>query len=144
MMATSPVPSSGYHDFRDIGLAPVAVDRSVRHHRCDYAGQAQLDAPRGGFAVAVREAPATTTFAVGPVLRVLLVAAQASATKRGLSGSRSIGSSNQCWHFLRTSGRPGSIAWPVFTGWPAFFPTSYMMLALEAYRRIGQSQKQSE
>jgi len=40
----------------DIGFEPVAVDRSIQHHRRNHAGHAQSRNQRGGLAVAVGEA----------------------------------------------------------------------------------------
>lgn len=40
----------------DIGLEPVAIDRTVQHHRRDHAGHAQARNQRGGLAMAVGEA----------------------------------------------------------------------------------------
>ena len=53
-------PQLGHEHLGDIGFEPVAVDRSVEHHRRDHAGHAQPCDQRGGFAVSVREAHAQT------------------------------------------------------------------------------------
>ena len=45
-------------DVADIGLEPLAVDRSVQHHRRDHAAQPQARDQCGGLAVAMREAHA--------------------------------------------------------------------------------------
>jgi hypothetical protein len=46
----------GHEHLRHIGFEPVAVDRSVQHHRSDHARHAQAPDQRGGLAVPVREA----------------------------------------------------------------------------------------
>ncbi len=48
----------GPQDLGDVGFQPIAVDRSIEHHRRDHAGHAQTGYQRGGLAVAVREAHA--------------------------------------------------------------------------------------
>ena len=58
----------GHQDLCDIGFEPVAVDRSVQHHRRNHAGHAQASDQRGGLAMAVREAhPQPFAFPAAPV-----------------------------------------------------------------------------
>lgn len=68
-------PQFGHQDLRHIGLEPVAVDRSVEHHRRNHAGHAQPSDQRGRLAVAMREshpqafAPGAAAMAAGHVGR---------------------------------------------------------------------------
>ena len=46
----------GYKDLRHLGFEPVALDRSVEHHRCDHVGHAHAGNLRASFAVTMRKA----------------------------------------------------------------------------------------
>jgi hypothetical protein len=63
MMTTSPGRSRA-RALGDIGIEPVAVDRTVQHHRRDHTCHAQPRNQRGRFAMAMREAHAQA-FALG-------------------------------------------------------------------------------
>ncbi len=61
-------PKLRYEHLRHIGFEPVAVDRSIEHHRRDHAGHPQPGDQRGRLAVAVGEAhPQALTLGAPPV-----------------------------------------------------------------------------
>lgn len=49
-----PCSQVGHQNLRNISFEPVAVDRTVEHHRCDNAAHAQTE--RGGLAVTMEQA----------------------------------------------------------------------------------------